>query len=915
MDLLGQLDTEQPALAPTVARPSPLSFRVFIATPGDVLDEHQLILRLLSRLNGEAELRARLHLTPITWDQLEGPTSGTTLTPDQAAQARLVLPSQCDLVIMVFGAYLGTSLPERFRKAGQQSYFAMGEWLYLNALAGASLRGRPQLWIYRRQAPTDIALDDPRLPAQRAAWARLGAFLRSINHTDSGHDRPLAYRYPSDLELHLETRLRRLLMEQAKRPAVPDPLPPPPPVKAPYPGLRPFHRDESLIFFGREREVDELLVRLRRQRFVAVIGVSGAGKTSLVQAGLLARLRQHALPGSGTWPLVGFTPGQLGDDPFMALADALLPVLEKPGLKPLNLASAFRRRPGKLAELLSEALAQRDPRAELLIFVDGFEELFSIAEESQRGPFIELLAILSEQPRLRVVITLRVDYYDRFLDWPRLTTLLRDGAFPLGNPDRASLQRIITGPARLADLRFEDGLVERLLEDTGRRPTGLGTLAFCLSALTARAHKGLLRIQDYQAMGGVQGAIETAATHHLEPLSKASRETLPDIFRSLVAVSPRGGATRRRVPLRSLSVSGAAARTVDQLLAAGLLDTSLGRNDQPLVEISHELLFRCWSALDFWIEETANDLSLLLEFRRAVRLWQEQGRVSPPLWLHERMGQITRMLERLQPQLTPAERRFLNPEREFLLQELGNAATSHQRRATIGDRLAELGDSRPGVGLDRDGLPEILWCRVDPPPGHGMTGFRIARYPITWAQYQAFLDAIDGYRNFHWWEGLQPEAPPRRRRRPDNYPVDNVSWHDAVAFCRWLSQRLHQAIQLPRVSQWELAASSGDPRRIYPWGENWIGDYANTVDSGVGRSVAVGLYPQGRALCGAEDLCGNVWEWCLDGTDGSDDRRAARGGSWVSAAELGRNDARVLYYPEFRDRNLGFRLCCNDPLG
>jgi len=196
-----------------------------------------------------------------------------------------------------------------------------------------------------------------------------------------------------------------------------------------------------------------------------------------------------------------------------------------------------------------------------------------------------------------------------------------------------------------------------------------------------------------------------------------------------------------------------------------------------------------------------------------------------------------------------------------------------------------------------------------------MTGFRIARYPITWAQYQAFLDAIDGYRNFHWWEGLQPEAPPRRQRRPDNYPVDNVSWHDAVAFCRWLSQRLHQAIQLPRVSQWELAASSGDPRRIYPWGENWIGDYANTVDSGVGRSVAVGLYPQGRALCGAEDLCGNVWEWCLDGTDGSDDRRAARGGSWVSAAELGRNDARVLYYPEFRDRNLGFRLCCNDPLG
>lgn len=917
MDSLRQLDREQRSLQKLAAEQPALELRVFILTPGDVLDEHHLILQLLERLNNESGLRGRLQLVPVTWDQLQGPQTGKTLDPDLAAQRSLLLPSQCDLVVMVFGGHLGTALPEHLRKAGNQPYFAMGEWLYLNALAGAGLRGRPQLWIYRRESSVPLNLNDPRLPGQRAAWARLGAFLRGINHPDSGHDRPLSYRYPGDLQLHLENRLRRLLLEYWRAWAQPGPrqAPLPPVYSNPYPGLRPFRKDEAMVFFGREREVDQLLQRLRDQHFVAVIGSSGAGKTSLVQAGLLARLEGQGLPGSATWVHVSFTPGQFGDDPFIALATALLPVLDKPGLKALNLASAFRRRPGKLAELLNEALSQRDRRSELLIVADSFEELFSLAEEGQQGPFIELLATLSAQPRLRVVITLRVDFYDRFLDWPRLAVLLRDGSFPVGSPDPISLHRIITGPARLADLEFEEGLVERLLEDTGARPTGLGSLAYCLSVLVRHSPDRLLRLRDYERLGGVQGAIETTATDNLSALGEAARDAIPDIFRSLVKVSPRGGATRHRVPLRTLSVSGAATRAVDQLLAAGLLTTSLGRNDQPLVEISHELLFRRWSLLDYWIEETANDLSLLQEFRRAVRHWQEQGRVSPPLWLHERMGQITRMLERLQPHLSPVERRFLNPEREFLLQELSNPTTGHQRRATIGDRLAELGDTRPGVGLDQDGLPEILWCRVDPPPGQALPPFRIARYPLTWMQYQAFLEAPDGFSHYRWWQGQQPDNPPRRRNRADNYPVDNVSWHDAMAFCRWLAHRLHQDIQLPTVLQWEMAATGGNPQRIYPWGEDWLGGHANTVDSGLGRTVAVGLYPLGRALCGAEDLCGNVWEWCLDGTSSSDDRRAARGGSWVSAAELGRTDARVLYYPEFRDRNVGFRLCCNDPLG
>lgn len=914
----GETASQQQNLYELAARQPPLELRVFIATPVDVLDEHQLILQLLDRLNRETGLRGRLRLTPVTWDYLQGPQVGSTLDPDQASRRSLPPPSQCDLVILVFGSQLGTPLPAAIRKTGQPgSYFTMGEWFYLNALAGNSLRGRPLVWIYHRKPPENLALDNPQLPAQRAAWTRLMAFLRGVSYPETGHDPPYRYRFPGDIAQHLESRLRAVLLEYwghwADR--FTQALTCSPPVLEPYPGLRPFEEREAKLFFGREREVDELLERVRDQRFVAVIGVSGAGKTSLVQAGLQARLRHHGLPGSGTWLQVSLSPGQLGDDPFMALATGLLPVLNKPGLKPLNLASAFRRHPIKLAELLSEALSQRDKRAQLLIIIDSFEELFHLSEESQRGPFIELLATLSNQPRLRIMVTLRVDFYDRFLDWPRLTDLLRRGSFPLGGPDRQALQRIITRPAQLADLRFEEGLVERILNDTGLKPTGLGSLAFCLRVLANNCENNYLSHRDYTRLGGVEGAIEVAANQHLQDLDGTTRGVLPEIFRALVKVSPRGSATRLRIPLRSLSVSGPATRTVDHLLEAGLFSASLGRNEQPMVEISHELLFRRWSLLDYWIEETANDLSLLHEFRRAVQLWQEQGRISPPLWLHERMGQITRMLERLQPQLNPAERRFLNPEREFLLQELSAPTTGHQRRASIGDRLAELGDRRPGVGLDGDNLPEILWCRVEPPLSSPTGAFLIARYPLTWTQYQAFIDDPRGYTHYHWWDGQPPDSPPNSHRQRGNHPIVNVSWHEAMAFCRWLGEQLRQQISLPTARQWELAASGGDPGRLYPWGRDWLGDHANTVDSGLGRAVAVGLYPAGKAPCGAEDLCGNVWEWCLDGSTSRDERKISRGGSWVSAAEMGRNDSRVLYYPEFRDRNLGFRLCCNDPLG
>jgi hypothetical protein len=238
-------------------------------------------------------------------------------------------------------------------------------------------------------------------------------------------------------------------------------------------------------------------------------------------------------------------------------------------------------------------------------------------------------------------------------------------------------------------------------------------------------------------------------------------------------------------------------------------------------------------------------------------------------------------------------RSFLRPEAERLLEEVERPETSHFRRAEIGDRLDRIGDPRPGVGLGPDGAPDIAWCAIPAGvvtlDGHearfAVAAFSIARYPVTYRQYKAFLDDPQGYRDERWWEGLDHQAEPGRQSRPTgNCPAENVSWWDAMAFCRWLTARLGFEVRLPTEAEWQQAATGGDPGKEYPWGD-WLEGRANTTESRLGRTTAVGMYPGGASSHGVLDLAGNVWEWCLTRYDeprkeaAGDARRVVRGGS------------------------------------
>ncbi len=267
--------------------------------------------------------------------------------------------------------------------------------------------------------------------------------------------------------------------------------------------------------------------------------------------------------------------------------------------------------------------------------------------------------------------------------------------------------------------------------------------------------------------------------------------------------------------------------------------------------------------------------------------------------------------------------------RDYLLDSLTSPRTTHFRRAEIGRWLAQEGDTRPGVGLNEDGLPGIEWCGVqggevqvgDTVKGLIRTGnFFIAKYPVTWMQYRAFLDAPDGHANPGWWDGLRRRAEYAREvDLQDNQPVQEVSWFDAVAFCRWLTARSGIEVRLPHEAEWQQAATGGESGYNFPWGQSWERTHANTRESRLRRSTAVGMYPRGASPVGALDMAGNVLEWCanssrdLDKTDPDDLPRTYRGGSWFLIYPSARVTWRSGNDPYMRYNSVGFRLVTDDP--
>jgi hypothetical protein len=242
----------------------------------------------------------------------------------------------------------------------------------------------------------------------------------------------------------------------------------------------------------------------------------------------------------------------------------------------------LHKNPTILVTMLDSYQRARNGKASIILVIDQFEELFTTVDPMFRQPFAEMVNAAAQVAELRIVLTLRGDFYGKCLDMPSLAELLQHGTFPLPSPSVAALYEMITRPAHRAGLDFEEGLPQRILDDTGAEPGALALMAYTLDELYhACKQEGLLSVREYEHLEGVQGAIGKRAEATFQALDTDGRQALPRVFRELVEVDERGTATRRREKLATVVSDNAAYRLVQDLTNARLLVQSRGELNLP----------------------------------------------------------------------------------------------------------------------------------------------------------------------------------------------------------------------------------------------------------------------------------------------------------------------------------------------
>ena len=430
-------------------------------------------------------------------------------------------------------------------------------------------------------------------------------------------------------------------------------------VRNPYKGLRAFHETDAGDFFGRDDLTNRVMEALREHRLVAVVGPSGCGKSSLVRAGVIPALRSGALPGSERWLIIDMFPGAY---PFEELAAALTRV-------------AVERTPGLFEDLVADARGlmrmtkQVLPRdnSQLLLVIDQFEEVFSMmADAALRRLLLDSLAVAASDPRgrVRVLITLRADYFDRPLEFHDFGALIEAGLVPVAVPSEAGIALAVSRPAQRVGTELEPGLVAEIVRDVANQPGGLPLLQHALTELFERRQGRLLTLEAYVESGGVTGALGRRAEGLFTALSDAHRRAAEQVFLRLVTVDEKAEYARRRVLRTELAALDFDSTTLDHVLHQFGAHRLLSFDHDPVtrgatVEVAHEALLREWSRLRGWIELRREDLLLHRRLAESMREWAASDRDPGFLLPGGRLDFLESWAARTDLRLTTVEREFL----------------------------------------------------------------------------------------------------------------------------------------------------------------------------------------------------------------------------------------------------------------
>jgi WD40 repeat protein/DNA-binding SARP family transcriptional activator/class 3 adenylate cyclase len=393
----------------------------------------------------------------------------------------------------------------------------------------------------------------------------------------------------------------------------------------PYKGLRAFTEPDAADFFGRGELTRRLVTRLKEarpgSRFLAVVGPSGGGKSSVVRAGLVPAIRHGAL-GSQEEPFImEMFPGA---HPIDELEAALLRIAARP-------VSRLHDRLDTGSRGLLEAVDLVAPgQAEVVLVVDQFEEVFTLTtDERERELFLEALRVAAADPesRLRVIVTLRADFYDRPLTYPRFGELLaeRTEAVPPLTPDE--LEQAIRGPAERVGVRPEPGLVAEMIADIAHQPGALPLLQYALTELFERRDEDRLTLTAYQELGGITGALSARAERIYEAIDQKGRGATKQTFLRLVTLGEGRQDTRRRVARSELDAFEVEREAIDVVVDTFghhrlLTFDREPSTREPTVEIAHEALLSAWGRLRTWIDDAREDLRQERGLARAAAEWR-----------------------------------------------------------------------------------------------------------------------------------------------------------------------------------------------------------------------------------------------------------------------------------------------------
>lgn len=439
--------------------------------------------------------------------------------------------------------------------------------------------------------------------------------------------------------------------------------------ESPYQGLRPFDEQHEEFFFGRESDVQRLIEKLKSTRFLAVLGPSGSGKSSVLRAGLIPTLRKGMLPDSDTWAIRIFTPGAR---PLTSLAANLAHLYpQSSALKNLDELSSDER---ALNMATSVALVEHPPSECLVWFVDQFEEVFTLCrDETERRMFIANLLYAGTVPGGRniVVLTIRADFYQKCALYPELSTQIATHQFLVSPLSSEGLRDAITEPAWRVGAEFEPGLVETILADVKSQPGALPLLEHALLELWNRRRGLMLTLEAYRETGGVEGAIAKRADTVFESFDGEKQAIVRRVMSRLTLLGEGTEDTRRRAPFNELVTRPDEAdkvlEVVHAMTDARLLTATADLEGGPvIVDVSHEALIRGWPRLKNWIEENRQALRIHQQLTEAAQEWERSDRDEGLLLSASRLAQATEWRERNTEKLNESERNFLDASAELL---------------------------------------------------------------------------------------------------------------------------------------------------------------------------------------------------------------------------------------------------------